>query len=107
MLISGDDMFTVSLYSMGASGVISVLANAYPVIFKKMKIHAFAGQYAKASQELFRLLDINGPMYEEGNPVGIKFVLKELGVCSEQVRLPLVTPSEGLKKKIQHAMKAI
>ena len=107
MLISGDDMLTVSLYSMGASGVISVLANAYPVIFKKMKIHAFAGQYAKASQELFRLLDINGPMYEEGNPVGIKFVLKELGVCSEQVRLPLVTPSEGLKKKIQHAMKAI
>ncbi|NBP69302.1 MAG: 4-hydroxy-tetrahydrodipicolinate synthase [Cytophagia bacterium] len=107
MLISGDDMLTVPLYSIGSVGVISVLANAYPVHFKKMKEHAFAGKYAKASQELFKLLDINGPMYEEGNPVGIKFVLSELGVCDHHVRLPLVAPSEGLKKKIQQLMKTV
>lgn len=107
MLISGDDMLTVPLYSIGGVGVISVLANAYPVHFRKMKEHAFAGKYAKASQELFKLLDINGPMYEEGNPVGIKFVLSELGVCGHDVRLPLVPPSEGLKKKIQQLMKVV
>lgn len=107
MLISGDDMLTVPLYSIGSVGVISVLANAYPVHFKKMKEHAFAGKYAKASQELYKLLDINGPMYEEGNPVGIKFVLNELGVCEHHVRLPLVAPSEGLKKKIQQLMKTV
>jgi 4-hydroxy-tetrahydrodipicolinate synthase len=107
MLISGDDMLTVPLYSIGSVGVISVLANAYPVHFKKMKEHAFAGKYAKASQELFKLLDINGPMYEESNPVGIKFVLSELGVCEHHVRLPLVGPSEGLKKKIQQLMKVV
>ncbi|NBW36746.1 MAG: 4-hydroxy-tetrahydrodipicolinate synthase [Cytophagia bacterium] len=107
MLISGDDMLTVPLYSIGSVGVISVLANAYPVHFKKMKEHAFAGKYAKASQELYKLLDINGPMYEESNPVGIKFVLSELGVCEHHVRLPLVAPSEGLKKKIQQLMKTV
>ncbi len=107
MLISGDDMLTVPLYSIGGVGVISVLANAYPVHFRKMKEHAFVGKYAKASQELFKLLDINGPMYEEGNPVGIKFVLSELGVCGQDVRLPLVPPSDGLKKKIQQLMKAV
>jgi 4-hydroxy-tetrahydrodipicolinate synthase len=107
MLISGDDMLTVPLYSIGSIGVISVLANAYPVHFKKMKEHAFAGKYAKASQELYKLLDINGPMYEEGNPVGIKFVLSELGICEHHVRLPLVAPSEGLKKKIQQLMKTV
>lgn len=107
MLISGDDMLTVPLYSIGGVGVISVLANAYPVHFKKMKEHAFAGKYAKASQELFKLLDINGPMYEEGNPVGVKFVLSELEVCSHDVRLPLVAPSESLKKKIQQLMKDV
>jgi 4-hydroxy-tetrahydrodipicolinate synthase len=107
MLISGDDMLTVPLYSIGGTGVISVLANAYPVHFKKMKEQAFAGKYAKASQELFKLLDINGPMYEEGNPVGIKFVLSELGVCGHDVRLPLVPPSDGLKKKIQQLMKSV
>lgn len=107
MLISGDDMLTVPLYSIGGVGVISVLANAYPVHFKKMKEHAFAGKYAKASQELFKLLDINGPMYEEGNPVGIKFVLSKLEICSHDVRLPLVAPSESLKKKIQQLMKNV
>jgi 4-hydroxy-tetrahydrodipicolinate synthase len=107
MLISGDDMLTVPLYSIGGIGVISVLANAYPVHFKKMKEYAFAGKYAKASQELFKLLDINSPMYEEGNPVGIKFVLSELGVCNYDVRLPLVAPSEALKKKIQQLMKSV
>ncbi|HET9053483.1 MAG TPA: 4-hydroxy-tetrahydrodipicolinate synthase, partial [Cyclobacteriaceae bacterium] len=60
LLISGDDLLTVPLYSIGAKGVISVLANAYPVVFKKMKEYAFAGNFVKASQEQFKLLDING-----------------------------------------------
>jgi 4-hydroxy-tetrahydrodipicolinate synthase len=100
LLISGDDMLTVPLYAVGAKGVISVLANAYPVIFKKMKEHAFASNYSKASQELFKLLDINGPMYEESNPVGVKALLAELGVCGDSVRLPLVPASASLRKKI-------
>jgi len=107
LLISGDDMLTVPLYSIGAAGVISVLANAFPVHFKKMKENAFAGKFDKASKELFSLLDINGPMYEEGNPVGIKYVLSELGICEEHVRLPLVKGSDGLKKKIQGLLKSL
>lgn len=102
MLISGDDMFTVSLYSMGASGVISVLANAYPEIFRRMKEHAAAGDYAGASEAIFKLLDINPLMYEEGNPVGLKTVLKELGLCSDVVRLPLTRASESLQAKIRN-----
>lgn len=107
LLISGDDMLTVPLYSIGAAGVISVLANAFPVHFKKMKENAFAGKFDKASKELFAMLDINGPMYEEGNPVGIKYVLSELGICEEHVRLPLVKGSDGLKKKIQGLLKSL
>lgn len=107
LLISGDDMLTVPLYGIGAKGVISVLANAYPIIFKKMKDFAFAGNYDKASQEQFKILEINGPMYEEGNPVGVKFVLSEMGVCSSAVRLPNVVASEGLQKKIKSLMEKI
>jgi 4-hydroxy-tetrahydrodipicolinate synthase len=103
MLISGDDLLTVPLYSVGAKGVISVLANAYPVVFKKMKDHAFAGDFAKASQEQFKILEINGPMYEEGNPVGVKQVMADMGICSNNVRLPLVPASEALKKRISAA----
>jgi 4-hydroxy-tetrahydrodipicolinate synthase len=100
LLISGDDLLTVPLYSIGGKGIISVLANAYPLVFKKMKEFAFAGNYPKASQELFKLLAINGPMYEEGNPVGLKTLLAEMGMCQKSVRLPLVPASAALQKKI-------
>ena len=101
MLISGDDLLTLPIYAIGGVGVISVLANAFPVIFSKMKLHAFKGDYGKAQQELFKLVDINGPMYEEGNPVGVKQLLFEMGVCGPNVRLPLVQASDGLVKKIR------
>jgi len=100
LLISGDDMLTIPLYSIGAKGVISVLANAYPVIFRKIKEAAFEGKFPKASQEQFRLLEINGPMYEEGNPVGLKTLLSLMGICGNSVRLPLATASKSLEKKI-------
>ncbi|HCZ36273.1 MAG TPA: 4-hydroxy-tetrahydrodipicolinate synthase [Cytophagales bacterium] len=103
MLISGDDMLTLALYATGAVGVISVLANAYPVVFKKLKELALTGKLAAAQKEQFKLLDINGPMYEEGNPVGVKYLLSLLGICQPHVRMPLVNPSESLKKKIEAA----
>lgn len=103
LLISGDDMLTVPLYAIGGVGVISVLANAFPAVFKKMKEFSFAGNYPKAAAEQFKLLEINGPMYEEGNPVGIKHILSLMGICNNQVRLPLVRASKGLQSKIEKA----
>jgi 4-hydroxy-tetrahydrodipicolinate synthase len=100
LLISGDDMLTVPIYSIGGKGVISVLANAYPIIFRKMKEHAFNGNFAKSSLEQFKLIEINGPMYEEGNPVGVKYLLSTMGICGEAVRLPLLKASSNLKSKI-------
>lgn len=103
LLISGDDLLTVPICSVGGVGVISVLANAFPVIFQKMTEYALAGNYGKAKVEVFKLLAINGPMYEEGNPTGVKYLLSLLKICSPHVRLPLVEPSAGLKKKIERA----
>ena len=101
LLLSGDDMQTVAMYSVGAKGVISVLANAFPIVFRKMKEYAFAGDYSKASQQLFKLLEINGPMYMEGNPVGIKYALEVLGICQAYVRLPLAEASAELQARIR------
>ena len=100
LLISGDDMWTLALYALGAKGVISVLANAYPLTFRGIKDYAFSGQFSKAAKEQLRLLEINAPMYAEGNPVGVKFLLSELKVCNPHVRLPLVNASDALQAKI-------
>lgn len=107
LLLSGDDMQTVAMYSIGAKGVISVLANALPQIFKKIKEYAFAGEYEKASQQIFKLLEINGPMYEEGSPVGVKYLLETIGICRSYVRLPLARASSDLQNKIVANFKGI
>lgn len=101
LLISGDDMHTIPLMSIGAEGVISVLANAFPEIFCQMVNAALQNDFKKASENLFKLLPINPLMYEESNPVGVKQALDLLGVCSAEVRLPLVSASEQLKSKLQ------
>jgi 4-hydroxy-tetrahydrodipicolinate synthase len=105
LLISGDDMLSLPIYSIGGMGVISVLANAYPVIFKKIKEFAFTGKFSRAQIELFKLLEINAPMYEEGNPVGLKYLLKLMGIGNGEVRLPLVAASNNLQKKIEIAVR--
>ena len=98
---------TVAVYGMGGKGVISVLANAYPTIFRKMKMNADAGNMPKATQELLKLLEINGPMYEEGNPVGVKYLLSKMGICGPQTRLPLTEPSTDLTIRIDKLASAI
>lgn len=100
LLISGDDLLTLPIYTMGGVGVISVLANALPITFQKIKNGVQNGKLAQAQAAQFSLLDINAPMYEEGNPVGVKFLLSLMGVCEPFVRLPLIKASNSLQKKI-------
>lgn len=104
LLISGDDMLTVPLYAIGGCGLISVLANAYGGIFKAIHEAVMLKDFTAATQLSLQLLNINPLIYEEGNPVGIKQVLKFMGICENMVRPPLLPASESLKKKISAAM---
>lgn len=97
ILISGDDMLPTSMKAIGCEGVISVLSNAVPDIFKTI-CH---GSPEEAKNATFRLLDINPLMYVESNPVGVKNLLKHLGICGDQVRLPLVRATKELDQKIK------
>lgn len=104
MLLSGDDMLCPTIYAMGGVGVISVMANAFGGVFKKVRTRCEKGDTWGAHQEMNRLLEINPLMYKEANPVGIKQVLKEMGICEPYVRMPLLEASEALKTEIKAAM---
>jgi 4-hydroxy-tetrahydrodipicolinate synthase len=107
ILISGDDLVTVPMISIGAKGVMSVLANAYPTQFSKMLKLALNNDFAGATEVLKMFIDINPYLYEEGNPVGIKQALELLGICKTTVRLPLAKASEELKQKMKKAMEEV
>ncbi|HSZ24812.1 MAG TPA: 4-hydroxy-tetrahydrodipicolinate synthase [Cytophagaceae bacterium] len=104
ILISGDDIVTVPMISIGAKGVMSVMANAYPSQFSKMLKLALNNDFKGATEILKMLIDLNGYLYEEGSPVGIKQTLELLGICHANVRLPLAKASAELKAKISQAM---
>jgi len=106
-LISGDDMLTVPLLSIGGAGVISVLANAFPVVFRNIINFYKEGALENAYLESFKLLEINPLMYAESNPVGVKEALKQLKICENYVRLPLAPASQQLSLKISEAIRKI
>jgi 4-hydroxy-tetrahydrodipicolinate synthase len=102
MLISGDDAYTLPLISVGFDGVISVVGNALPKPFSDMVRAGLAGDYTKAQKLHNSLLDIIKNLFVEGNPAGVKAVLKNLGVTTtDSVRLPLVSASDSLYKTLK------
>lgn len=101
LLISGDDMCTVPMISLGAVGVISVLANAFPEEMSSMVNSAIAGDFPSAQSSLAKLSRINPLMYAESNPVGVKEVLNLKGICGNHVRLPLLPSTAELSNAIK------
>lgn len=101
LLISGDDGLTVEVIKRGGVGVISVLANAYPAETAEIVALALLGNIEEAERQLKALDGIISALFEEGNPVGIKTLLHTKGVCSDTMRLPLVSGSEALQAKMK------
>jgi 4-hydroxy-tetrahydrodipicolinate synthase len=102
LLISGDDGLNVEVIKRGGVGAISVLANAYPAATKEVIDLALAGNIDEAEQKLKALNEIISALFEEGNPVGVKTALYLKGLCSNTMRLPLVSGSEALQRKIKN-----
>ena len=104
LLISGDDMLTPALISIGAVGAISVLANAFPQAFVQMVNRCLHHQFAEAQKIWNQWITLNPLLYEEGNPVGIKAVLEAQKICGGHVRLPLAKATAALQARIEAAM---
>jgi 4-hydroxy-tetrahydrodipicolinate synthase len=100
-VLSGEDALTVPMISVGVKGVISVVANAYPMLFSSMIDAALQDNFQKASEIHYQLLQVTHAFFAEGNPSGVKAALEIRGICENQLRLPLTAVSEELYKSIQ------
>jgi 4-hydroxy-tetrahydrodipicolinate synthase len=101
LVISGDDGITLPLVAAGADGVISVIANAYPKAMSDITRESLKQNFKKARSIHYDLFPLHPLLYAEGNPSGIKNVLKQLGICEEYLRLPMVPVSKQLATRIQ------
>jgi 4-hydroxy-tetrahydrodipicolinate synthase len=90
LLLSGDDLTTLPLIASGGHGVISVIANAFPKTFSSMVRAARHGKLEEAIKLNDALLKMYKWIFIEGNPSGIKYVLHHMGLCSDELRIPLL-----------------
>jgi 4-hydroxy-tetrahydrodipicolinate synthase len=100
LVISGDDALTLGHILVGGDGVISVIANAFPKRFSTMVNAALNENLDLAKEKHYELLEIIHYLFVDGNPAGIKYLLKLINICSDYVRLPLVGVSEETSKKL-------
>jgi 4-hydroxy-tetrahydrodipicolinate synthase len=102
VVLSGDDGLTLPMIHMGAEGVISVIGQSHPKDYSDMVSFALSGNKEIANQLHCKLYDFYGPLYAEGNPVGVKACLELLGICKSEVRLPLVKASSKIRQDLKH-----
>jgi len=100
-VISGDDALTLPLISLGADGVISVIANALPHNMSRMVEMTLSNQYDVARELHYDMIELIGLIFKEGNPAGVKAAMQELKILNDFVRLPLTKVSESLRLLIQ------
>ncbi len=105
LVLSGDDEYALPLVYLGGDGVISVIGEGLPKAFSSMMNFALEGKVKEANALHYQCLKMIHLIFEEGNPAGIKELLKQRGVLeSNQVRLPLVSATNGLQEKIKEEL---
>ncbi len=102
--LSGEDLTALGYNAMGGNGVISVTSNIAPKYVSDLQKYCLKGDYKKALEIQDKLTNLHMAMFCETNPIPVKYGASLLGLCSDEVRLPLTPPSETSKKRIKKEM---
>ena len=103
-VFSGDDATTLPLISVGADGLVSVCANEMPKETSAMVEKALDGAWTSARKIHYKILPLMEANFIEASPAPCKFVMKEMGLLEENLRLPLVPATDGTRKKLKEIL---
>ena len=106
-VLSGDDVFTLPLISLGGAGVISVVSNETPSEMSELVTAALEGDFETARRHhnfLFPLMQIN---FIESNPIPVKAAMAQMNLLREVYRLPLVPPCPEAREKITQVLQQL
>jgi len=101
LVISGDDILTLPIMAIGGDGAISVTANAFPKEYSEMVSLCLRRNIKQALELHNKLFDFTNEIFADGSPSGIKAALEILGLCSNNLRLPLVKVNKSIQLKLQ------
>ena len=107
LVLSGDDPLALALAGIGGDGVISVIANAFPAEFSQMMRYALQGNFHDAQKLNNLLFDLHKWLYIDGNPAGIKAACHLMGLCNNELRLPLVPMAQSNFERLRSELNRI
>ena len=102
---SGEDATAHGFNAQGGIGCISVTANAAPKLCAELQNACLAGDYATALDLQDKLMPLHQAIFTEPGLVGAKYAMSQLGLCSDEVRLPLTPLSDSTKGLIRDALR--
>jgi 4-hydroxy-tetrahydrodipicolinate synthase len=105
-VLSGDDSLTLPLLALGGVGVISVVGNIAPAAMSELVRAYRAGNTARSRELHYQIFDLCRAMFIETNPIPVKTAAAMLGLCSDEMRLPLCALADGNRKKLEGAVRA-
>ncbi|MEG1558169.1 MAG: 4-hydroxy-tetrahydrodipicolinate synthase [Oscillospiraceae bacterium] len=104
---SGNDDLAVPMMSLGAFGLISVLSNICPAETVSMCESCLCGETDKAAEIQLKMFPMIEALFCEVNPIPVKYALSLMGICKQQLRLPLVAPSSSSALRVKNEMQAL
>lgn len=107
LYLSGEDATAVGFNAMGGNGIISVTSNIAPKLVSELQEACEHGDYKTALEIQDDLIDLHSAMFCETSPIPVKYAASLMGLCSDEIRLPLVAPSDATKKRVEVEMKKV
>ena len=104
---SGDDMTAVAYNALGGSGCISVTANVLPQLNSALQVACLSHDYQRALAYHDQLISVHQALFEEPSPSGVKFAMSYLGLCDNEVRLPILSANTHSQSMIMRCLDAI
>jgi 4-hydroxy-tetrahydrodipicolinate synthase len=103
-ILSGDDPMTLPLIALGGAGVISVASNVAPGAVSDMVGALLGGDWERGRELHFELLPLFRALFVETNPIPVKTAASLLGLCSDEMRLPMLPLSGENLRTLQRVM---
>jgi 4-hydroxy-tetrahydrodipicolinate synthase len=105
LVVSGDDDLVLPELAAGIDGVISVAANCFPKNFSNMVRAGLEGNFTKANELNYPLIQAYHLLFVENNPAGVKAFLSEMGMIKNVLRLPVVPLSASILAQVKDYLK--
>jgi len=105
LFLSGEDSTAVGFNAMGGNGIISVSSNILPKMVSDLQKATALDQYKTAVKIQDQLTNFHSAMFCETNPIPVKYALSLMGMCENEIRLPLTEPSLESQNRIKKEMK--